>query len=98
MVFGKPLLATNIAGSGTSWVNVNNVTGINVEPKNPKALAEGILKIMDETNYKTFSINARKRYEEKFTNVKFIDKLKKYYSQLTEPTTALIKQLNRKVI
>lgn len=98
MVFGKPLLATNIPGSGTSWVNVNNVTGINVEPKNAKALAEGILKIMNERNYKTFSLNARKRFEEKFTNVKFIDKLKKYYSQLTEPTTALIKQLNRKVI
>jgi rhamnosyl/mannosyltransferase len=98
MVFGKPVLATNIAGSGTSWVNVNNVTGINVEPKNGKALAEGVLKIMEEGNYKRFCINSRKRYEEKFTNTKFIDKLIKYYIQLIEPATAVIKQLNRKVI
>lgn len=98
MVFGKPVLATNIPGSGTSWVNINNVTGINVEPKNGKALADGILRIMDEENYQAFSINARNRFEEKFTNTKFIDKLKKYYSHLLEPATALIKQLNRKVI
>ena len=98
MVFGKPVLATNIAGSGTSWVNVNNVTGINVEPKNGKALAEGVLKIMEEGNYKRFCINSRKRYEEKFTNTKFIDKLIMYYIQLIEPATAVIKQLNRKVI
>lgn len=98
MVFGKPVLATNIAGSGTSWVNVNNVTGINVEPKNSKALAEGVLKIMEEGNYKRFCINSRKRYEEKFTNTKFIDKLIMYYIQLIEPATAVIKQLNRKVI
>jgi rhamnosyl/mannosyltransferase len=98
MVFGKPVLSTNIPGSGTSWVNVNNVTGINVEPKNGKALAEGILKIMEEKNYQTFSINSRNRFQEKFTNEKFIDKLKKYYLQLTEPTTAVIKQLNRKAI
>ena len=98
MVFGKPVLATNIAGSGTSWVNVNNVTGINVEPKNGKALAEGVLTIMEEGNYKRFCINSRKRYEEKFTNTKFIDKLIKYYIQLIEPATAVIKQLNRKVI
>jgi len=98
MVFGKPVLATNIPGSGTSWVNVNNVTGLNVEPKNSKALAEGILKIMDEENYQTFSVNARKRFEEKFTNVKFIDKLKNYYSGLVEPATGLVKQLNKKVI
>ncbi|MEJ7682671.1 MAG: glycosyltransferase [Segetibacter sp.] len=98
MVFGKPLLSTNIPGSGTSWVNVNNVTGINVEPKNGKALAEAILTIMDESNYKAFSINSRKRYEEKFTNTKFINKLKQYYMQLIEPATAMIKQLNRKVI
>lgn len=98
MVFGKPIIATNIPGSGTSWVNVNNVTGINVEPKNSKALAEGILKIMEPANYKTFSINARHRYEEKFTNAKFNEKLEKYYLQLIEPSTALIKQLKRKVI
>ena len=98
MVFGKPVLATNIAGSGTSWVNVNNVTGINVEPKNGKALAEGVVKIMEEGNYKRFCINSRKRYEEKFTNTKFIDKLIMYYIQLIEPATAVIKQLNRKVI
>ncbi|HEX8278058.1 MAG TPA: hypothetical protein VF540_05155, partial [Segetibacter sp.] len=76
----------------------NNVTGINVEPKNGKALAEGVLKIMEEGNYKRFCINSRKRFEEKFTNTKFIDKLIKYYIQLIEPATAVIKQLNRKVI
>ena len=98
MVFAKPIVATNIPGSGTSWVNVNNRTGINVEPKNGRALAEGILKIMNSNSYNVYCANSRKRVEEKFTTFKFINELKKYYSELIEPKAAVVKQINRKAI
>lgn len=42
MKFGKPIIATTIDGSGVSWVNANMVSGTNVTPCNPAALAAAI--------------------------------------------------------
>lgn len=42
MSHSLPVLACNIEGSGVPWVNE---AGMNVEPNNPQALADGLLKI-----------------------------------------------------
>jgi len=42
MFFGKPIVSTNIKGSGVSWVNKHKITGLVVEPRNPFALASAI--------------------------------------------------------
>ncbi len=40
MAFEKPIVSTNIKGSGVAWVNKDNISGKIVEPKNPKTLAD----------------------------------------------------------
>lgn len=61
MACGKPVVTTEI-GTGTSYVNVNNVTGLVVPPRNIVALnkaVEDILKNNEKNNY--FSNQAKKR-------------------------------------
>jgi len=67
MSFGCPIVYTNIPGSGVPWVNVNNETGISVEPKNAKELSNAIMKILnDETLRNRFSQNTITRYNSEF--------------------------------
>ncbi|RLG11868.1 glycosyl transferase family 1 [Candidatus Pacearchaeota archaeon] len=83
MSFGKPIVATNILGSGVPWVNQHGITGINVEPRDPKALAEAINIILNNKEmYKKFSQNALKRYKNEFTLEKEIEKIIKLYLKL----------------
>ena len=85
MSFGKPIVATNIKGSGVSWVNQNGVTGLNVEPKNPKALADAIRFICENPEiYIKMSKNALKRFEEEFTIEKEILRILEIYNKLLE--------------
>ncbi|MDK2861794.1 MAG: hypothetical protein PWP33_997, partial [Thermodesulfobacterium sp.] len=65
LYFGKPLVTTNVEGSGMNYVNKDGETGFVVEPKNTKTLAEAINKILsDEDLYKRLSQNAKKRFNE----------------------------------
>jgi rhamnosyl/mannosyltransferase len=83
MSCGKPIVATNIQGSGVPWVNAHNVSGINVEPMNSKALATGIEYILnDNDRYKQFSINSRKRFESLFTKKEMIFRVQKLYESV----------------
>ena len=80
MSFGKPIVATKIKGSGVDWVNKDGFSGVNVEPKDPKAIAEGIKRIFE--NYDFYSKNAKIRFENTFTRDKMIDKMIKVYEGL----------------
>jgi len=83
MSFGKPVVATNIKGSGVNWVNQEGVTGLNVEPKNPKALAQAIEFICSNIEiYKKFSENALKRFNEEFTIDKEVSRIIEVYKSL----------------
>jgi len=65
LYFGKPLVTTNVEGSGMNYVNKHNETGLIVPPKNSKALAEAINAILsDEKLYEKFSKNALERFKE----------------------------------
>ena len=75
MSCGKPVVATTIPGSGTSWVNEDGVSGFNVPPRDSKALAEAILKLTaDPQTLQEFGARARKRYETLFTIDAMVDK------------------------
>lgn len=65
MSCGKPVVATKIPGSGTSWVNEDGVSGINVEVGDAKAIADAVLAI--EADYARYSEGALRRYENMFT-------------------------------
>jgi len=67
MFFGKPIVSTNIKGSGVSWVNQHKITGLIVEPKNHLALANALnTLIKDEKLRKRLGKNAKKRAKEMF--------------------------------
>ena len=83
MSCGKPVVATNIRGSGVSWVNAHSVSGLNVEPGDAKALAEAITGVLsDEDGYRRYAENSYKRYKLMFTEEKMIDNCYDLYEKL----------------
>ena len=63
--FKKPLVTTDIKGSGMNYVNKEGITGLVVPPRNPKALAEAFNRILsDEVLYNNFSKNSGERFNE----------------------------------
>lgn len=83
MSCGKPVVATNIPGSGVAWVNEHGVSGLNVTPKQPKEIAQAILSIVeDKEKYQQFAEGAYKRYTTYFTEEKMIAAAKKIYEQV----------------
>ena len=80
--YEKPIISTEL-GTGTSWVNLNNVSGLVVPPSNPQELAKAINKISSSSKlWCEFSINAGKRFNDLFVNEKMGSELKKVYSKL----------------
>lgn len=65
LYFGKPLITTDVYGSGMNYVNQNGITGFVVPPRNPIALAEAINKISSDNDlYIKFIQNAKERFKE----------------------------------
>lgn len=82
MACGKPVISTNLKGSGVPWVNRNMKTGLIVEPKNPKALAEAILFLLEnEELRKKMGENARKRVLKYFTLEKMTKEILRFYNE-----------------
>lgn len=83
MSCGKPVVATRIPGSGVSWVNQDGVSGLNVEPRDARGMAEAIVRITSDRDvYDSFSARARARYEEMFTYDAMITSCMKLYNRL----------------
>lgn len=83
MYFGKPIVSTNIPGSGVKWVNQNNITGLVVPPKDNKALAEAINKILKNPELKKkFGENAQRRFEKEFKIEAVANKIFKLYNEI----------------
>lgn len=83
MSCGKPVVATNIEGSGVPWVNKHGYSGLNVEPENPEALAKAIMEITSlEETYHIYSRQARERYEEMFAKEQMLTGYERVYASL----------------
>ncbi len=83
MSCGKPVVATRIPQSGVAWVNEHGVSGLNVEPKNAKELADAIMSIAgDGQTYAKLSTGAKNRYKEMFTMEKMIDNILQIFEKL----------------
>lgn len=78
--FGLPIISTKLIPSGSDFINKHDETGLIVPPKNPKAIADSILKI--SKNYDFFSANAKNRYESFFTKNKMIQTFIETYQNL----------------
>ncbi len=83
MSCGKPVVATKIPDSGVAWVNKHGVSGLNVAPGNPRALADAVLQIVaDDATYANFCKNAREHFRSHFTIDAMIEKCMAYYRGL----------------
>lgn len=80
---GRPLIATKIPASGVSWVNEDGISGINVEPRDSKAIAEAIKSITkDEATWRRYSDGARQRFAKYFTKEKMLIDCLALYSEI----------------
>ncbi len=85
-IYSKPLVSCEI-GTGTSFANLDNYSGIVVRPENPELLANAMKKIYaDEELAFKFGNNARERFEEIFTADKMGSSYLDIYRKLIEQT------------
>ncbi len=79
---GKPMITAEI-GTGTSFVNKNNETGLVVCPNNPNTLAEAIqLLATDESLASKLGEQARRRYLGHFTGEQMCRSYQQLYGEL----------------
>lgn len=82
MALSKPVVATNIPGP--SEVVVNNQTGFLVPSRNPQALAEAMLKLLDDRELaKQMGEAGRKRAEELFDIKKNVKCMERIYEEIS---------------
>jgi len=68
MVMGKPIVASDIEGSGVPWVNVDGETGFNVPVRQPHALSKALNRLLDDYGLRARAgAAARKRYQDDFS-------------------------------
>jgi len=81
-MFGKPMISCEI-GTGTSFINLDKVTGLVVPPANAQALAAAMAWIWTETDMaQRFGQNAVERYESLFTSEKMAASYMNLYRDL----------------
>ena len=87
MACGKPVISTDVDGSGISFVNQNNKTGIVVTPRDPKSLAGAIKELLKDNKLRgTFGKNGKERVEKHFSKQVMVEKiLDVYESTLRRP-------------
>jgi rhamnosyl/mannosyltransferase len=87
MFFGKPVVSTNVRGSGIVYANIDGETGLVVEPRDPWALAEAIKRICgDQDLYRRLADGGRRRAGEVFTVKHMLDAtIEVYESVLAGP-------------
>ena len=80
MMLGKPVVATDIAGSGVPWVNVHGETGLNVPPCDAGALAQALVRMLgDGALRERLGQAARCRFEEELQAGRMVEETLSVY-------------------
>lgn len=83
MAYGKPIVSTKIEGSGVDWVNQNEMTGLTVNRKDPKELANAFIKLRNNKELRIeFGNSARSRFHNNFTISVMVDSIITHYNQV----------------
>lgn len=83
MSCGKPVISTQIPGSGVSWVNAHGVSGLTVPIQDANAFAEAIVSAFsDKETYSRLSKGALERYQSLFTQEKMVEKCRTIYKNM----------------
>ncbi len=90
MAVGRPVVASDITGSGVPWVNQHGRTGLNVPVNDAGALADALRSLLsDDTLRHALGQGARRRYEEEFSAARMTARvLDLYRSLLARPGRA----------
>lgn len=88
MAMGRPVVATDLAGSGVPWVNRDGVTGLNVPPGDAGALAAALTRLLDDAALaQRLGAAGRQRYLDELSAATMVDRLLGLYRRLLgEPT------------
>ena len=87
MSCGKPVVSAHIPGSGVSWVNAHEQSGIVVPRENPEALADAFRKIFSCNELRqNLSEGARSRYVRLFSKHSMINQTLDLYHTLLHPS------------
>lgn len=78
---GTPVINTSLK-SGVPWVSLHKITGLTVGAKNPKELAEAILKMDSETLITKYGISAYRRYRDVFSEDSCKPQLIGYFDEI----------------
>jgi len=82
-MFGKPIISCNI-GTGTSYVNLDGVTGIVVPPADPERLADAMNCLLDDAELRaSYGIGALERYNTHFTAEQMVSDYVALYRRLS---------------
>ena len=83
MAAGIPLVATDVGG--TAELVIHEQTGLLVSPRNPEHLANGILRLLDDPQFrKQLGHNAWQRAATGFPMQRMIEQTEALYTQLYE--------------
>ncbi len=83
MVMGKPIVASDIPGSGVPWVNVHGETGFNVPAGSAPALSEALCKLLANDHLRArLGVGSRQRYERQFGAQLMIERILNLYRRL----------------
>jgi glycosyltransferase involved in cell wall biosynthesis len=83
MLFRKPVVSTNVEGSGVTWANIDGKTGLVVAPRDPAALAAAIDRVCsDREMYERFAANGHERVTAMFTRDAMISGTIEIYEEL----------------
>ena len=85
-MYGKPMISCEI-GTGTTYVNIHEYTGLAVPPNAPLALREAMRRLWDNSELtQELGNNARARFQELFTAERMCATTTQIYRELLEPT------------
>lgn len=85
MSCGKPVISTDIPGSGVSWVNKDGVSGLIVSPENSEEISRAVYSLTKDVSlYAKLSLGAKKRYDELFRKEDMIRNIYDIYRKLNK--------------
>jgi len=84
-MYGKPMISSEI-GTGTSYVNIHEQTGLVVAPDDPVALRNAMRQLYENPEMaKDLGRAAQLRYGEYFTADRMVDRYARLYEELMSP-------------
>jgi rhamnosyl/mannosyltransferase len=82
MASGKPVISTRLA-TGVTFVNLDGVTGFTVPPRDPRALADAVEKLVRDPGLcRSLGSNGRERALREFTSGLMVDRMSALYELL----------------